>query len=98
MAVIALLDLHLRADAVDTGLRVLSETLAATRAFPGCQGVSVLVDNADPTHVIAYETWESMERDGEYRKWRTTPDGASSLGTVLAGPPTLAHFTVAEGV
>jgi heme oxygenase (mycobilin-producing) len=98
MAVIAFLDLRLKADALDEGLRILHETLAATRAFPGCQGVSVLVDAKDPAHVIAHETWESMEADGAYRKWRSTPDGASSLGTVLAGAPTLTHFTVAEGV
>jgi quinol monooxygenase YgiN len=98
MAVIAFLDLRLKADAADTGLQVLTETLAATRAFPGCQGVTVLVDSADPTHVIAHETWESMEHDGAYRKWRTTPDGASRLGSVLAGAPTLSYFTVAEGV
>jgi hypothetical protein len=39
-----------------------------------------------------------MEHDGAYRKWRTTPDGASRLGSVLAGAPTLSYFTVAEGV
>jgi len=96
--VTAILDLQLKADALDRANDVMRETLTATRAFPGCLGVSVLVDSADPTHVIAHETWESMEHDGAYRKWRTTPDGASRLGSVLAGAPTLSYFTVAEGV
>jgi hypothetical protein len=39
-----------------------------------------------------------MERDEAYRAWRLTPEGASELGSVLGGRPTLTKFTVAEGV
>jgi heme oxygenase (mycobilin-producing) len=61
-------------------------------------GVTVLVDSADPTHVAVYEQWESLEADAAYRQWRTTAEGASDLGSVLAAAPTLTKFTVAEGV
>jgi quinol monooxygenase YgiN len=96
--VIAILDLQLKADALDRANDVMRETLTATRAFPGCLGVTVLVDQADPAHVAVYEQWESTEADAGYRKWRATPDGASNLGTVLAAAPTLTLFTIAEGV
>jgi quinol monooxygenase YgiN len=96
--VTAILDLQLKADALDRANDVMRETLTATRAFPGCLGVTVLVDLADPTHVAVYEQWESPEADAAYRKWRTTPDGASDLGTVLAAAPALTLFTIAEGV
>lgn len=98
MPVTAILDLHLKADALDRANDVMRETLTATRAFPGCLGVTVLVDQADPAHVAAYELWESAEADEAYRKWRATPDGASDLGTVLAAAPTLTKFTIAEDV
>ena len=98
MPVIAILDLQLKADALDRANDVMRETLTATRAFPGCLDVTVLVDQADPTHVAVYEQWESPEADAAYRKWRATPDGASSLGTVLAAAPTLTLFTIADGV
>ena len=98
MPVTAILDLQLKADALDRANDVMRETLAATRAFPGCLSVTVLVDKADPTHVAVYEQWESAEADEAYRKWRTTPEGASDLGTVLAAAPTLTLFTIAEGV
>ena len=98
MSVTSLLDLRLKADSLDTAFEVIHETLIATRAFPGCLGVSVLVDSADPAHVIAIETWESPEADNAYRQWRATPEGASKLGSVLAAPPTLTLFTVVEGV
>jgi quinol monooxygenase YgiN len=96
--VTAILDLQLRADALDRANEVMRETLTATRAFPGCQSVTVLVDSADPTHVAVYEQWESLEADAAYRAWRATPDGVSDLGTVLAAPPTLTVFTTLDGV
>ena len=73
-------------------------TLVATRAFPGCLYVSVLVDSADPAHVVLFETWESPEADNAYRQWRATPEGASELGSLLATAPSLTQFAVAEGV
>jgi quinol monooxygenase YgiN len=96
--VTAILDLQLKAEALDKANEIIHATLVATRAFPGCLGVTVLVDAADRTHVAVYEQWESPEHDAAYRAWRATADGASDLGTVLAAAPTLTLFTVAEGV
>jgi quinol monooxygenase YgiN len=96
--VIAILDLQLKPDALDRADDVMRETLTATRAFPGCLGVTVLVDQANAAHVAVYEQWESPEADAAYRKWRTTEEGASDLGTVLAAAPTLTMFTIADGV
>ena len=98
MAITATLDLRLAADKLDTAFEVIHETLVATRAFPGCLFVSVLVDSADPAHVVLFETWESPEADNAYRQWRATPEGASGLGALLAAAPSLTLFTVAEGV
>jgi quinol monooxygenase YgiN len=98
MAITAILDLQLKPEAVETASEVIHETLAATRAFPGCYHVAVLVDSDDPAHVVLYETWESVEHDHAYRAWRATPEGASRLGSILAAVPKLTLFTVAEGV
>jgi len=97
MATIAILDLQLRADSLETAHKVIHATLTGTRAFPGCLAVTVLIDSDDPAHVIIYETWESIERDRAYRAWRATPEGASDLGSIVAARK-LTQFTVAEGV
>ena len=94
MAVTALLDLHLRADALDQAPAIIAATLEDTRAFDGNLGIEVLTDVADPTHVTIVEHWESMQHDDAYRAWRATPEGASSLGDVLAGPPTLWRYEI----
>ena len=98
MAITAILDLQLKPESVETASEVIRETLVATRAFPGCHHVAVLVDSDDPAHVVLYETWESVDHDRAYRAWRATPDGASRLGSILAAAPKLTLFTVAEGV
>ena len=98
MAITSVLDLQLKADSLETAPEVIHATLTATRAFPGCLGVTVLVDSGDPAHVVLHESWESVEHDNAYRAWRATPEGASDLGSVLADAPKLTLFTVAEGV
>jgi heme oxygenase (mycobilin-producing) len=100
VAITSVLDVQLKADALDSALKVINETLVATRAFPGCRGVSVLVDSSDPAHVVLLESWESIEHDRAYREWRASgdPAAASGLGSIMAGPPKLTLFTVAEGV
>jgi quinol monooxygenase YgiN len=100
VAVASILELQLKPDTLDTALKVIHETLAATRTRPGCLGVTVLVDSADPTHVSLYEAWESIEHDDAYRAWRASDDPAakSDLGSVLAAPLKLAVYTIADGV
>jgi quinol monooxygenase YgiN len=98
VAITAILELQLKADSLEAADEVMHATLTDTRAFPGCLGVTVLVDSDDPAHVVVYETWESMEHDRAYRAWRATPEGASDLGSIVAAPPKLTRFTVAEGV
>ena len=60
MATTALLDLQLKADSLETAHKVIHEVLAATRAFPGCLGVTVLVDSADPAHVTILTVAEGV--------------------------------------
>ena len=98
MAITSILDLQLKAESVESAPAVIRATLTATRAFPGCQGVTVLVDSEDPAHVVLYETWESIDHDRVYRAWRASAEGASELGSILAAAPKLSQFTVAEGV
>lgn len=98
MAITSLLELTLRPDAVDGAHAVIHETLKATRAFDGCRGVDVLADQADPTHLVLVEQWESLEHDDAYRAWRATPDGASGLAQIVAAPPRLTRCTLADGV
>ena len=98
MTVVALLDLQLKPEVLDRAPAVITELLQATRGFDGSLGVEVTVDVDDPAHYVFVEKWESVEQDDAYRAFRATPEGASGLGELLAGPPTLTRLIVAEGV
>ena len=85
----AILELRLKPDAVDEGAAVIHSVLEETRAFDGCLGVTVIEDASDPTHVVAIEEWESLEKDKAYREWRAGDGAATALAALLAGPPSL---------
>ncbi len=91
MTVISVLELRLKPELVGSADDVLRDTLNDTRARPGCLGVEVAIDVDDPAHIVVVETWESLEADDDYRAWRASPDGASSLGSVIAAPPLLSR-------
>ena len=97
MAVVALLELRLQPEGLEKSYQLLREILADTRAFDGCLSVDVLIDNADPAHIIVHETWASAEQDAAYRKWRAG-EGASALGSVLAAAPTLTLCTPSSDI
>jgi len=95
MALTVILDLHLKPDALGGAPAMLRDVLAGTRAFDGCLGVEVLVDSADPGHLILLERWASVEADAAYRDWRAGA-GATQLGSLLVGAPRVTSFTTAD--
>ena len=92
MAVVALLELRFQPEGLEKAYQMLHEILVDTRAFEGCLSVDVLIDNADPAHVIVHERWASPEHDAAYREWRAGA-GATALGTVVSAAPVLTVLT-----
>ena len=97
MAITVFFDFRLLPEAVSEAPAMLREILADTRAFEGCEGVDVLIDRDDPTHLVLVERWESVEADAAYRQWRAT-DGATQLGTLFAGAPSSTSFDTATDI
>ena len=98
MSITALLELRLKPESVEASNELIRDVLTATRAFAGNEGIEVIIDAKDPAHVLIVEHWESMAADTAYREWRASPEGASALGTILAGRPVLTHWNDAPGV
>lgn len=92
--VTALLDLRIKPESVAVAREIVEGVLVATRAFPGCLGVDVLVDTQDEAHLLLIEKWESMEHDQAYRDWRATDAGVSALPSIVASR-SLTRFTAA---
>jgi len=96
MTVIAILEAHIKEDALESAPALITSILETTRAFAGSLGVEVAIDADDPTHFLLVERWESIEADDAYRAFRATPEGASGLAAVLAGPPVLTRAEVTD--
>lgn len=97
MTLTVLLDLHLKTDSVAAAPAMLREILKDTRAFEGCLGVDVLVDTADPAHLILLERWASAEADAAYRAWRSGA-GATELGSLLVSSPQILQLETASDI
>ena len=93
MTAIVHLALQLDPTKLDIVPALFTEVLTATRAWPGNEGLDVIVDDADPAHVIVVETWASAADHDAYAAWRTTPEGASRLAEVLVAPPVKTVFS-----
>ena len=93
MTAIVHLTLQLNPAKLDIVPGILNETLAATRAWPGNEGLEVIVDDADPAHIIVVEQWATAEDHDAYAAWRTTPEGVSRLGEVVAAVPVKTIFS-----
>jgi quinol monooxygenase YgiN len=98
VAITAFLEVRVKPEALDQGFHAeLHSILSDTRAFEGCLGVDVLIDTADPTHLVAVERWASEEHDAAYRAWRAGA-GKTNLASFLVSPPILTKFTSADEV
>lgn len=93
-----MLDLTLRPEALADAPLVLHETLAATRAFPGCLGVEGFHGTDDAARVMGLERWESVDSGAAYRAWRATPAGGYPLGGLLLGAPSRTTSTAGPGI
>jgi quinol monooxygenase YgiN len=90
-AVTATLEIHVRPESLQESYAAVHATLEATRAFPGSLGVDVLIDDADPAHLLLVEHWESLDADAAYREWRASSP-PTALRDALAGAPTLTVY------
>lgn len=90
----AVLDLRFTSTGIDDARAILHRMLSETRAFDGNLAVEVMVDVADPHHVLVLERWESEDHDDAYREFRKGPGASTDLAPLLAAPPTLTRGAI----
>jgi len=54
-------DIHIKPENVDAFMAKLAVNAAAARTEPGCRQFDVLVDPADPAHVMLYEIYDDAK-------------------------------------
>ncbi len=82
-----------REDAVRDKLR---EILVATRAFDGCEDVTVWQDEDHPTSFVVVERWVSREHSDVYSEWRSGRVEQDGLRSMLAAPAIKRHYDLTD--
>ena len=92
MACTVILEIQAQADKVETLKGVFKEILGDTRAYDGCEGVDVTINQDDGTNIILIEKWESRAKYEKYLGWREETGALEQLGTMLSAPPSIRYF------
>ena len=87
MSVLFILELQIEPDKVEDYLGQFPSLLPDTRAFDGCEEITVHQNEDDPTDVVLLEWWTSKEHHDRYMAWRRDRGDLERLGQGLAGPP-----------
>jgi quinol monooxygenase YgiN len=92
MSVLFILELTIEPDQVERYLGQFPSVLPDTRAFDGCEEITVHQNQDDPTDVVLLERWASKEAHQKYMAWREERGDMERLGQGLAGPPKTRYF------
>lgn len=92
MSVLVIVELNSRPDRADDVAAAFRELVPVTRAYDGCEGCQVYVDQDDPTRFSIVETFASRAHYERYFAWRQERGDLDSLGELLSGPPAIGFF------
>ncbi len=87
MSIDATLNLQVSAENREALLNTLEAILPDTRAYKGCQGIVVTVNDDDPLNIVLLEKWDTRADHESYVAWRGERGDLKKLGALLAAPP-----------
>ncbi len=87
MTTIVILDIPATADIRDEVLALMQAALPTTRAFDGCEGLELLVNQDDRANIVVYERWASRQHYDAYRAFRAETGFSARFRGMLPQPP-----------
>lgn len=95
MAVIVTFEVRSKADKQQQMLEFLRGILPDTRAYQGCQGLTLLVDQDQPTSFVVHEQWDTRGHYEHYLAWRHSSGTVAAIAELLDGQPLVRYFDAA---
>ena len=92
MSVLTLVEVNVKPESVNEFKAYMQEIFPGTRAFPGCRGIQLQINQEDATNMIAVEEWETREDHQKYAAWRTETGAVERIVSMLAGPLSIRYF------
>ena len=96
MSVHVMLELNVKPESADDLNTLMKEILPDTRAYDGCEGITVQSNVDDSNNVVILEQWQSRENHEKYLAWRTETGVMDKIGSMLVSEPSLRYFNVVD--
>lgn len=84
---IMIAELTVRPDRIEEFLDYTVKNLPISRSYPGNIAFDILINPAQPEHVVFYEVWESAAVQHAYMAWRVEAGDLTRLMSLLAAKP-----------
>lgn len=92
MSVLTLVEVHVKPESVNEFEAYMEEIFPDTRAFNGCRGIVLQINQDEPANMILAEEWETREDHQKYLAWRTETGVVARIVSMLSGPPSIRYF------
>ncbi|UCH47737.1 MAG: antibiotic biosynthesis monooxygenase [Betaproteobacteria bacterium] len=92
MSVTLLLDLKAAPGSINDLKQLFVEVLPDTRAYDGCEGLEVHINQDDGDNLILLERWQSRPHYEKYFAWRQETGLIDRLGPLLGAPPNIRYL------
>ena len=92
MSVLTLVEVNVKPESVNEFKSYMKEIFPGTRAFKGCLGIQLQINQDDATNMIAVEEWETREGHKKYAAWRAETGATTRTVSMLSGPPIVRYF------
>jgi quinol monooxygenase YgiN len=89
-------EVRIRPDKREQALAASLEMMAATRREPGCRAYRFSAALDEPDRIYIFEEWDSMDALGAHFQSPHMATFQALLPGLLAGPPSLTRYQVAD--
>lgn len=86
VSVRVILELNIKPELAEQVKAGFKDTLVDTRAFDGCEEISVVQDQENASRFLILEQWDSRESYEAYLKWRTDRGDMDNISSVSTEP------------
>ena len=92
MSVLVLVDVKIKPQSFDDLRNWMKNNLHDTRAFDGCNGITIRRNQDDPNNVVFVEDWESRSHYEKYRAFRSERGDIEVLTAWADGEPKFVYL------
>ena len=96
MTIKVTLELQSKPETINDVIAALQDILPDTRAYDGCSGVEVSVNQDDGLNILLIEQWASREHYERYLAWREETGALAALGEIVAQAPNIRYWDAVD--